>query len=220
MTRRVVRSTRTGRTAGTSVLAAAILLCAACSTSQGGSTAASSASAATPASRSSTGAAPIPTLTAPNLQPPKQQNQNRPDVAFDPCTWIDDSTISRLGYASGSRKRGTDIHAEYTFLTCDFQSPDQVYDLSILSGNRTMDEGRQKFTADGGRMENTTIDGRAAMVVRGDTTDTCDVVLQTKAGYVDFLRTIATYKINGPTPEQCSGMVDLVRGVIPRIGDN
>jgi len=199
-----------------SAFAATIVMSAACSSSQGG-TAASSTS--TPTSTSA-GTPPFPTLTMPNLQPPKQQNQNRPDVAFDPCTWIDDNTVSKLGYGPKSRKRGTDIHAEYTFLTCDFQSPDQVYDLSILSGNRTLDEGRQKSTADGGRIEDTTIAGRAAMIVRGDTTDTCDVVLQTNAGYVDFLRTIATYKINGPTPEQCSGMVNLVNGIVPRIGSN
>ncbi|MFQ6329635.1 DUF3558 domain-containing protein [Nocardia sp. CWNU-33] len=181
---------------------------------------AASASGSGSTAASTVGRPPLPTLTAPELQPPKQQNQNRPDVAFDPCTWIDDDTINHLGYDPRSRKRSTDIHAEYTFLGCEFKSADKVYSLGILSGNRTLNEGRAKFTADGAQIEDTTIDGHAALIVRPQAPRTaCDVVLQTKVGYVDFDRVIASYLIDGPTPERCSGMVDLVRGIIPRIGD-
>jgi hypothetical protein len=177
----------------------------------------------TSAGASAAGNPPFPTLTAPNLQPLKQQNQGRPDVAFDPCTWIDDDTLQKLGYAPASRRRHptADIHAEYTFLSCQFESPDKVYGLSILSGNRTMDEGRAKFTLDRARIEDTSIDGRTAMIVRTYPGDTCDVLLQTKAGYIDFDRDIAGYLItNSPVPERCSGMVDLVQAIIPRIGNN
>ncbi len=216
----VIRSARIHWAYAVPVLAASILTVAACSTSPGGDTTASSTSAVTSVSSTIAGHPPFPTLTVPTLQPPKQRNQNRPDVAFDPCTWIDDDTVKKLGYDPGTRKRTTDINAEYTFLGCEFQSPDKAYGLGILSGNRTMDEGRKKFTADGAQIEDTTVDGRAAMIIRTKTPDSCDVLLQTKAGYVDFDRTIAEYLIDGPTPERCSGMADLVHGIVPRIGDN
>jgi hypothetical protein len=202
----------------------ALSLLAACGSSTTGSPTAQAPGTTTfsPSSAAATtaGKLPFPTLTAPNLQPPVQQNEGRPDVAFDPCTWVDDATLSQLGYNPQSRKRGIDIHAEYTFLVCWFESPDKVYGLQVLSGNRTMDEGRAKFTSDGAKIEDTTIDGRAAMIVRPKSGDTCIVLLQTKVGYADFARDIRGYLVKGPLPERCSGMVELVQGTIPRIGDN
>ncbi|WP_194289690.1 DUF3558 domain-containing protein [Nocardia macrotermitis] len=196
---------------------ATTLVVAACTADHdGGGAAASSVAAAT---SNSAIHPPFPTLTAPSLQPPKQQNENRPDVAFDPCTWIDDHTVQKIGYDPSTRKRSIDIHAEYTFLSCEFLTADKAYSIEILSGNRTMDEGRQKFTTDGAQIEDATIEGRAAMIVRTKTPESCDVLLQTKAGYVDFDRIIAGYLIDGPTPERCSGIVDLVRSIVPRIGN-
>ncbi len=198
-----------------------VMASAGCSSSAtGGPSAASSSTTPSSDGASSAVEAPFPTLTASSLQPPQQQNQNRPNVTFDPCTWIDDGTISHLGYDPQSRQRVSDIHAEYTFLTCEFNSPDNAYTLTILSGNKTMDEGRSKFTTDGAQIQDATIAGRAAMIVRTKTPDTCDVLLQTKAGYVDFGRMIAAYKFSGPTPERCSGMTDLVQAIVPRIGSN
>ncbi|WP_433600372.1 DUF3558 domain-containing protein [Nocardia sp. CA-135953] len=201
-----------------SLLLVGALAAAGCTTSDDGTPVASSP---TEKGASAAGHPPFPTLTASNLQPPKQQNQNRPDVAFDPCTWIDDDTISHLGYDPRSRNRSTDIHAEYTFLGCGFKSPDKAYTLGILSGNRTLEEGRAKFTDDGAQIEDATIDGRAALIVRQQVPRTsCDVLLQTKVGYVDFGRIIFGDHIDGPTPERCSGMVDLARGIMPRLGDS
>jgi hypothetical protein len=128
--------------------------------------------------------------------------------------------MTRLGYDPTTRKRMEDINAEYTFLNCAFKSPDRAYALDILSGNQTMDEGRAKDSSEGSQIQETTIGGRAAMIVRTTDTDTCDVLLQTKAGYIDFQRTIFADHLAGPTPERCSGMTDLVQGIIPRIGDN
>ncbi|MBF6331854.1 DUF3558 domain-containing protein [Nocardia transvalensis] len=203
---------------------ALVLLLAGCGSSSNGTPRAQSTTSTSDATTSSaTGPGirpPFPTLTAPDLQPPKQQNENRPDVAFDPCTWIDDETIKRIGYDPESRKRATDIHAEYTFLGCEFKTPNKAYVLSILSGNRTMDEGRAKAGLDGDQVEDVTIDGHAAMIVRQKRRAFCNVLLQTKVGYVDFGRIMFGDKIEGPIPEQCAGMVDLVRAVIPRIGDN
>ena len=45
------------------------------------------------------------TLTASKLQPPSQHNQytskGRPEIAFDPCTWISDDTITQVRVRSG-----------------------------------------------------------------------------------------------------------------------
>ncbi len=209
--------TRFRRASIGTILVAAALALAACSTSQHGT--ATSPQGPTTVSKSA-GVPPFPTLTAPSLQPPAQHNQSRPDVSFDPCTWIDDATMARLGYDPATRKRSTDINAEYTFLTCNFDYPQKAYMLGILSGNRTMDEGRTKETTEGSQIQDTTIGGRSAMIVRGSDPDTCDVLLQTKVGYIDFSRTIVSFRIDGPTPERCSGMTDLVQAIIPRIGDN
>ena len=201
------------------VLAAAALTVAACSSSHGTAAGSSSSSLGTTSSKSA-GSPPFPTLTEPSLQPPAQHNQNRPDVAFDPRTWIDDATMTRLGYDTTTRKRTNDINAGYTFLNCAFASPEKEYTLNILSGNRTLEEGRAKDSGEGAQIQDSTIGGRAAMIVRTTEPDTCDVFLQTKAGYVDFERTMFSFKIDGPTPERCSGMTDLVQSIIPRIGDN
>ncbi|MQY24346.1 hypothetical protein NRB20_74810 [Nocardia sp. RB20] len=141
---------------------------------------------------------------------------------FDPCTWIDDATLSKLGYAPESRARSlADIHGEYTFLSCEYKSPDSVYSLNIMSGNRTMAEGRAKFTSDGDQIQDTTIDGRQAMIVREKAGDFCSVVVQDKVGYIDFDRSIASFLItSGPVPERCSGIVDLVKEILPRVGNN
>lgn len=219
MSHRISPSRLVHRVPIVTVLAAAALTVAACSSSHGTAAGSSSPSPGTTSSKSA-GSPPFPTLTEPSLQPPTQHNQNRPDVAFDPCTWIDDATLSHLGYDPTTRKRTNDINAEYTFLNCAFASPDKAYTLNILSGNRTMDEGRAKDSGEGAQIQDTTISGRAEMIVRTTEPDTCDVLLQTKAGYVDFERTIFSFKIDGPTPERCSGMTDLVQGIIPRIGDN
>ncbi|NQE90873.1 DUF3558 family protein [Nocardia terpenica] len=203
------------------VLAAAALTAAACGSSQHGTAIVTSSTSATSTAVSkSAGLPPFPTLTASSLQPSAQHNQNRPDVAFDPCTWIDGATVTHLGYAPETRKRTTDINAEYTFLGCELKSPDKAYVLGILSGNRTMDEGRAKETAEGAQIQDTTIGGRSAMVVRTKDPDTCDVLLQTKVGYVDFQRTIFADHLDGPAPEKCSGMTDLVQDIVARIGDN
>ncbi|ATL69900.1 DUF3558 domain-containing protein [Nocardia terpenica] len=203
---------------------AVALLVAGCATSTHGTPQAQTTGNTTVGAESSVtssgGRPPFPTLTAPSLQPPKQQNENRPDVAFDPCTWIDDDTVKRIGYDPQSRKRATDIHAEYTFLGCEFKSPDKAYVLSILSGNRTMDEGRSKAGLDGDQVEDLTIDGHAAMLLRPNRRALCDLLLQTKVGYVDFARVTFADKIDGPVPEQCAGMTDLAEPIIPRIGDN
>ncbi|WP_194290107.1 DUF3558 domain-containing protein [Nocardia macrotermitis] len=191
-----------------------------CSTSQHGSTTATSTASETTVSKS-IGTAPFPTLTVPSLQPPAQHNQGgRPDVVFDPCTWIDDATLTRLGYDPATRKRPADINAEYTFLSCSVRSPDRAYSLNILSGNRTMDEGRSNETSLGAQIQDTTIAGRQAMIARETDPGTCTVLVQTKAGYINFLRRIFADHINGPTPERCSGMTDLVQGILPRVGNN
>ena len=127
-----------------------------------------------------------PTLTASKLQPPAQHNQyttkGRPEIVFDPCTWISDDTVRKSGFDPGSRKRGKDVIAEYSFLTCDFSS-DTKY-LMLNSGNATWEEDLQKV---GGYSEPATINGRPALIVRDPALpETCQIDLKTKAGFVQI----------------------------------
>lgn len=129
-----------------------------------------------------------PTLTDPKLQPPSQDNKytqstGRPKVVFDPCTWITDADIESVGFRPGSRKRGSDLVAEYTFLTCDFRTPDSAMSLGLDSGNVTWEEDLQK---NGYVLEPTTVNGRQAGLLRGEKGDEslCRVHLRTNAGIV------------------------------------
>ncbi|MGY2063403.1 hypothetical protein ACW9HQ_51635, partial [Nocardia gipuzkoensis] len=85
---------------------------------------------------------PHPTLTKPDIQPPPLHNQytnsGRPDVAFDPCTWIPDDAVQKAGFDPASRKRGDDQVAEETFLVCTFSAKNRT--LSVVSGNVSWNE--------------------------------------------------------------------------------
>ncbi len=125
-----------------------------------------------------------PTLTAPRLQPPVQEgqhvNKNRPDVVFDPCTWIDDDTIRQAGFDSATRKRGQDFLAEWTFLICRFES--DLINVSVMSGNVTLEEETEK---NGSWQRPTTVNGREATIgTEPDRDDSCTVNIRTAAGVV------------------------------------
>ncbi len=129
-----------------------------------------------------------PTLTDAKLQPPTQDNKytqstGRPKVVFDPCTWISAAEIESVGFRSETRRRGPDLVAEYTFLTCIFRNPDNTMSLNVDSGNISWDENLQK---NGAWLEATTVNGRQAGLVRGQPggEDACQVHLLTKVGVV------------------------------------
>ncbi|MFE6920037.1 DUF3558 domain-containing protein [Nocardia sp. NPDC057663] len=129
-----------------------------------------------------------PTMTNPKLQPPSQDNKytqstGRPKVVFDPCTWISAADIESVGFRSESRERGPDLVAEYTFLTCTFDSPGNTLALGLDSGNITWEENLKK---NGSWLESTTINGRRAGWGKGapGATDECNVQMETNVGVV------------------------------------
>ncbi|WP_074965389.1 DUF3558 domain-containing protein [Nocardia asteroides] len=162
-----------------------------------------------------------PTLTDAKLQPPQQDNKytqttGRPKVVFDPCTWISDADIESVGFRPGSRKRGDDLIAEYTFLTCDFRTPDSAMSLGLDSGNITWEEDLQK---NGRVLEPTTVNGRQAGLIRGEQGDEslCRVHLRTKVGVV-FVRTHSLGLGRSQNLDPCANIMEIASVVEKSIG--
>ncbi|MGW6725384.1 DUF3558 domain-containing protein [Nocardia sp. NPDC055029] len=174
----------------------------------------------TPAGSTSTQAA-RPTLTDPKLQPPPQDNKytqstGRQHVVFDPCTWVSDADVESVGFRSGSRKRGADLVAEYTFLTCDFRTPDSAMALGLDSGNITWEENLQK---NGPWLEPTTVNGRQAGLVRGEPggENECKVHLRTQVGVV-FVRTYSLSLGQRQNLDPCANIMEIASVVEKSIG--
>ncbi len=194
-------------------LAAVALVLAACSSN---STPQGSTSAESPAPTTST----PPTLTAPALQPPSQDNKytrtsGRPKVIFDPCTWIPDDAISKIGFDPSTRHRATDVVAEYTFLTCQVETADKTQTLQLASGNITLDEDKQKYA---GQTQPVTINGRDAVITTHKTSaDECDLDMQTKVGYFEVGIIVDTAgAVKGLRP--CDHIVDTATALEPYVG--
>ncbi|WP_158675680.1 DUF3558 family protein [Nocardia stercoris] len=194
-------------------LAVAAGLLAACG--QGSSGTQDTPSAA--ASASSTPSSPFPTLTQKYLQPPAGFNQgkspDRQDVVFDPCTWIPDSEIKAAGFDPASRERGEDSPGRYTFLLCYFKNGSGR--LSILSGNVTMSEAENKYA---GRTVPMTVNGRSALELSGEMgSNRCDVLFQTKAGYVQVgMNLNADTAVKGV--KACDGLDKVAEAIEPSVG--
>ncbi|MQY24372.1 DUF3558 domain-containing protein [Nocardia macrotermitis] len=195
------------------VLAIAALVSSGCD-SGGGSTAASDTATSAP-----TTAAPT-TLTAPSLQPPSQDNKytrtsGRPKVVFDPCTWIPDDALARIGFDPTTRKRAQDMVAEYTFLTCQVETTDQTRTLQLISGNITLAEDKQRYA---GKTQPTTINGREAITTTQKTSaDECDLDIQTKAGYFEIGVIVETAgRVKGLQP--CDHINDIGTTLEPYVG--
>ncbi|MFD3701966.1 DUF3558 domain-containing protein [Nocardia sp. NPDC058658] len=162
-----------------------------------------------------------PTLTAPKLQPPSQDNRytsasGRPKVVVDPCTWIPDETIRELNLDPATRKRGKDLVAEYTFLTCDFTSAPSNARWSVLvdSGNVSLDEVRQKYV---GQFENIDINGREAVKTAKTRNASCAVDMKTEVGYFG-VDVILNHASSADTESPCDKAMELARGLEPVIG--
>ena len=188
---------------------------AACSSGEPPSADVSSSSSSTPANSA---VPPQPTLTASRLQPPSQDNKftrtsGRPKVAFDPCTWIPDSAISQLGLDPSTRERGQDVVAEQTFLTCQFDGPDEG--LQLDSGNVTLDEVKTKYA---GRTQDLTVNGRPAVLTPNKSgSQDCSVDLQTKAGYFGITFIVGTSgDLKGIKP--CDRITDAAKSLEPFVG--
>jgi hypothetical protein len=196
------------------VLVAAVLTLAACSSNNTPPESTSTASSAAPTTSAPT------TLTAPNLQPPSQDNKytrtsGRPKVVFDPCTWIPDDALSKVGFDPSTRHRAEDMVAEYTFLTCQVETSDKTRTLQLLSGNITLDEDKQKYA---GHFQPTSINGRDALMTTHKTSaDECDVDMQTKAGYFEVAIIVDNAgQVKGLQP--CDRAVDAATTLEPYIG--
>jgi len=134
-------------------------------------------------------------------------------VTFDPCTWIPDDAISKIGFDPATRQRGNDIVAEQTFLTCDFSNKND--ELQLDSGNVSLDDVKQKYA---GRTQTLTINSRAALLTPNKTsTEDCSVDMQTKAGYfgVTFIRSTQG-GLAGIQP--CDHIVDAATALEPYLG--
>ncbi|MFF2083621.1 DUF3558 domain-containing protein [Nocardia sp. NPDC058176] len=162
-----------------------------------------------------------PTLTDAKLQPPEQDNRytnagGRPRVLVDPCTWIPDDTISGLGLDPATRKRGTDLVAEYTFLTCGFASaPTQaLWTVQIDSGNVSLDEVRQKYE---GRFENIDVNGRPSVMTVKNGDATCAVDMRTSVGYFG-VEAALEFAAEPGAIAPCDKAIEFARGLEPVIG--
>ncbi len=198
-------------------VATAILATAGCSNDSDDVSASSTTTPASSSSPTATVHAPNPTLTQSSLQPPDQHNRytagsGRPEVVFDPCTWIPDSEIQKAGLSPTSRKRGDDQVAEITFLTCRFTSPTSI--VSIMSGNATWDEDVAKNSS---ISEPVQINGRQAMWVREPANkDRCEIHLRTKVGFAIVGATVSTPGLG--KVQACDNLLDTATAIEPSIG--
>lgn len=171
-----------------------------------------------PTAGPSTSVAARATLTAPRLQPPSQDNKftrssSRPQVVVDPCTWVEDSAIQAAGFDPESRRRGSDVVAEYTFLTCNFKKGEDAA-LALESGNVTLDEVRQKYPDD---IEELVINGRPALKSKKDDPSGCSIDLQTNAGYFGItVRTHTSGRAKGM--QSCDSILEIATMLEPSIG--
>lgn len=168
-------------------------------------------------SSSATASSSRPTLTEASLQPPTQQNeyttQGRPEVVFDPCTWISDQAVTAAGLDPKSRRRGDDLVAEYTFLTCDFKGP--LRDLQINSGNVTWEEDLEK---NGSYAEPIMVNGRQALRVEDPgMPGVCSIHVRTEVGFVMF-SSARTFEGSQAGLQRCDGVLEIAEALEPEIG--
>ncbi|MFG3519419.1 hypothetical protein C5E51_28170 [Nocardia nova] len=160
--------------------------------------------------------APSPTLTAPSLQPPGQDDgaAGRPKVVFDPCTWISDETVAAAGFNPNSRKRANDLVAEYTAFTCRFAS--ELRSMDVDSTNISFEEDQQK---NGGWLHPLApVNGRdAAFGQDKSIPGSCETHLRTKAGSV-FIRMLLTLRGRGEAADPCADMTKIAAAIEASIG--
>ncbi|MEU4836725.1 DUF3558 domain-containing protein [Nocardia testacea] len=158
-----------------------------------------------------------PTLTDAKLQPPPQQNeyttQGRPEVVFDPCTWISDEAVTEAGLDPSTRRRGDDLVAEYIFLTCDFEGP--LRELQINSGNVAWEEDLRK---NGAFSEPVAVNGREGLRVQDPATPgACSIHVRTKVGFVMF-SSVRTFEGSQAGLQRCDGVQEIAEALEPEIG--
>ncbi|GAA5064865.1 hypothetical protein GCM10023318_51240 [Nocardia callitridis] len=129
-------------------------------------------------------------------------------MVFDACTWISDHDVQEAGFDPATRKRGKDRVAEYTYLTCDFDS-DRGVRLAIESSNISLEEVEKKYS---GKTERISVNGREALFTR-KSDSTCSVDIQTRAGYFGI-----TLNRGPETVDSCDNIVDTAAILEPSVG--
>ena len=156
---------------------------------------------------------PPTTLTEPAIQPPRQKNQNHPDVVYDPCTYLGDQTVRQIGADPATRHR-SDFVAEYTLLGCEYESKDGT--VTISSSNIAMAEERARYKA---ASRDVDVNGRSSVIIHlpSDGPDTCALSMPTKEGFLNissFLSIDALRRNVNP----CDDLMRIAQIVEPTIG--
>ncbi|AHD23375.1 DUF3558 domain-containing protein [Rhodococcus pyridinivorans] len=163
------------------------------------------------------------TTTSTTRTPRITDDSGRPPVTFDPCYDIPDDVMNAAGYDAAKKEVADYPMGTYTFLGCTYRKDDHVpgvrrgYNLSILSGNVTLDE---ELAKNGHIATETTInDRRALLKIDQENPAACKYVLQTDFGVVFFNRLYnKDHTREVPQIEWCSGMEEVVTSLEPFIG--
>lgn len=106
----------------------------------------------------------------------------------------------------------------YTFLGCDFRTPERKYSLTFLSGNITFAEEIEKTDDYAAPLE---INGRRALkLFREHALEECSYVLETNYGILILLRGLEFNDIGfAPQEEWCAGLEDTAILIEPLLAD-
>jgi len=158
--------------------------------------------------------APTELPTSTTRVPRHVDQSDRPQVIFDPCLDIPDSTLTAAGYEPQSEKNADFKGGSYTFLGCSYDSfhkPEGFYyGMNVLSGNITFAEEQEKKRDHGTPID---INGRRALLIFDSTVrDYCELSVETSYGVLGFTRSIFSDHA-GPVPETewCTGLEETAR---------
>ncbi|REE75869.1 uncharacterized protein DUF3558 [Rhodococcus wratislaviensis] len=160
-------------------------------------------------------------LPSSTVRVPRHVDQSdRPQVTFDPCLDIPDSTLTAAGYDPTSEKNADFTGGSYTFLGCSYDSfhkPEGFYyGMNVLSGNISFAEEQEKKKDHSTPIE---INGRRALLIFDSTVrDYCELSVETPYGVLGFTRSIfADHAGPVSVPEWCGGLEDTARTYEPLI---
>lgn len=182
------------------------LLSAGCASPTTGQTAAESTTAGPTSAAAST---PAPRVT---------DDSGRPQVLFDPCNDISPATLVHMGYQRDHKDNSDFRGGDYTFMSCDFRSPD--YYLSISSGNITVAEQEAQQERDSATKVVTpiTVGGRSGWIARDPSRDQiCTMSFSTSYGEVLFDR-FQRDKAHESGGDVCGGMeatAQIIASILP-----
>ncbi|MEV0945894.1 DUF3558 domain-containing protein [Rhodococcus sp. NPDC049939] len=141
---------------------------------------------------------------SPSVRVPRQVDQSdRPWVVFDPCLDIPDEALVEAGYDPQSKDEDVVAADYYTFLMCDFDTPQRQYGLGVYSANITFAEEEEKV-----KDYSTPImlDGRRALR-KVQSSLGCAISMETGYGILIVSRTLQlTRSDQNPEEERCVGI--------------